>query len=211
MWCQCAKEQGSDLKAPPKAPVGALLLCLALLTPIFLDHVRAEVYSRNASSCQQCHMMPSKLGSGPLIVDRVGKLTHGRFLPGSEGGIRHREGSQVVPPGNTTMTGERVSLSLLGDGYIEAIDSQDMQRNADQQRRGESGIAGTTVSAPVLELSAAKPRVQAGRFGWKSQHSSLMSACADSLRNELGIRNQLYPDEYANHKPIGSSHSFRYS
>ncbi len=38
-----------------------------------------------------------------------------------------------------------------------------------------------------------------GRFGWKSQHSSLMSSCADSLRNELGMRNRLYPDEYSTH------------
>ena len=38
--------------------------------------------------------------------------------------------------------------------------------------------------------------MQVGRFGWKSQHSSLMSSCADSLRNELGMRNRLYPDEY---------------
>jgi CxxC motif-containing protein (DUF1111 family) len=37
---------------------------------------------------------------------------------------------------------------------------------------------------------------QVGRFGWKGQHSSLLSACADSLRNELGIRNRLYPNEY---------------
>src|SRR5262249_1322217 len=32
-----------------------------------------------------------------------------------------------------------------------------------------------------------------------SQHGSLLSACADSLRNELGIRNRLYPDEYSTH------------
>jgi CxxC motif-containing protein (DUF1111 family) len=41
--------------------------------------------------------------------------------------------------------------------------------------------------------------VQVGRFGWKSQHVNLMSSCADSLRNELGMRNRLYPDEYPTH------------
>jgi CxxC motif-containing protein (DUF1111 family) len=41
--------------------------------------------------------------------------------------------------------------------------------------------------------------MQVGRFGWKSQHGSLMSSCADSLRDELGIRNSLYPEEYPTH------------
>ena len=55
------------------------------------------------------------------------------------------------------------------------------------------------VSAPVMEAVGSKSAMQVGRFGWKSQHASLMSSCADSLRNELGIRNRLYPDEYPTH------------
>ena len=50
--------------------------------------------------------------------------------------------------------------------------------------------------------------MQTGRFGWKSQHSSLMSSCADSLRNELGMRNRLYPDEYPTHAPSASPTPF---
>jgi CxxC motif-containing protein (DUF1111 family) len=50
--------------------------------------------------------------------------------------------------------------------------------------------------------------VQIGRFGWKSQHSSLMSSCADSLRNELGVRNRLYPDEYPTHAASDSPTPF---
>jgi CxxC motif-containing protein (DUF1111 family) len=83
---------------------------------------------------------------------------------------------------------------LLGDGYIEAIDSWDIEENARQQREAKIGIAGVVVSAPVLEASGSHPEMRVGRFGWKSQHSSLMSSCADSLRNELGIRNRLYPE-----------------
>ena len=58
---------------------------------------------------------------------------------------------------------------------------------------------GVVVKAPVFEANKSSTAVQVGRFGWKSQHSSLMSSCADSLRNELGMRNRLYPDEYPTH------------
>jgi CxxC motif-containing protein (DUF1111 family) len=89
-----------------------------------------------------------------------------------------------------------VSLNLLGDGYVETIDNRDIEQNVLQQGQAHLGIAGVAVRAPLLEGSASQPTTQVGRFGWKSQHTSLMSSCADSLRNELGIRNRLYPDEY---------------
>ena len=151
-------------------------------------------------------------------------------MPGPEGGIQHRHGSSsAVPVTADQVVGERVSLSLLGDGYIEAIDDRDLQQNAAEQRRADLGIAGAAVSAPVLEsnppqtklelepsaggpstvrqsaIGNRKPTMQAGRFGWKSQHSSLLSACAESLRNELGIRNRLYSDEYPTHNTSGGT------
>ena len=36
----------------------------------------------------------------------------------------------------------------------------------------------------------------------------MMSSCADSLRNELGMRNRLYPDEYPTHAPEDSPTPF---
>jgi CxxC motif-containing protein (DUF1111 family) len=133
----------------------------------------------------------------------------GVFAPGSEGGIHHRHGQSAQPSDHAEqVSGERVSLNLLGDGYIEAIDSGDIERNARQQRHGTLGIAGDTVSAPALETIGSPPKMQIGRFGWKSQHSSLMSSCADSLRNELGIRNRLYPDEYSTHAVTDSPTPF---
>lgn len=97
------------------------------------------------------------------------------------------------------IVGERISISLFGDGYLEAVDSHDIQDNAERQRVANMGITGTVVPAPVLETAGSKLTMQTGRFGWKSQHSSLASSCADSLRNELRIRNRLYPDEYPTH------------
>ncbi len=135
-----------------------------------------------------------------MTIARVGNLSAGEFAPAAEGGIHHRHGESAQSSAFANqINGERISLNLLGDGYIEAIDSRDIKLNAKQQRRVNLGIAGVVVSAPVLEASGSQLKMQSGRFGWKSQHSSLMSSCADSLRNELGVRNSLYPEEYPTH------------
>jgi len=135
-----------------------------------------------------------------MTVQRKGSFVDGKFIAASEGGIHHRNGESAQSSALARqITGERVPLSLLGDGYIEAIDGRDIEQNAQQQGHANSGIAGVSVSVPVLEASGSSTKMQVGRFGWKSQHSSLMSSCADSLRNELGMRNRLYPDEYPTH------------
>jgi CxxC motif-containing protein (DUF1111 family) len=150
--------------------------------------------------------VPLKFGGSSMTVERIGNSSPGEFIPAREGGIHHRNGESARnSDGTNRITGERVSLSLLGDGFVEAIDSKDIEQNAEQQRGGNLGIAGTLVVAPVLEASGSEPRTQVGRFGWKSQHGSLMSSCADSLRNELGIRNRLYPDEYPTHTASDST------
>jgi len=144
-----------------------------------------------------------------MSVQRMGTFVDGRFVPASEGGIHHRNGeSAESSPSTKQVAGERVSLNLLGDGYIEGIDDRDIYQNAQQQRQANSRIAGEVASAPVLEASGSETKMQVGRFGWKSQHSSLMSSCADSLRNELGTRNRLYPDEYPTHTASDSPTPF---
>jgi len=137
-----------------------------------------------------------------MTAERIGAWFEGRFIPASEGGIHHRNGesSQSTASANQ-ITGVRVSLNLLGDRYIEAVNDRDIEQNAQQQRQVNLGIAGAVVSAPVLEASESSTEVRVGRFGWKSQQTSLMSSCADSLRYELGVRNRLYPDEYPTHAP----------
>jgi Di-haem oxidoreductase, putative peroxidase len=169
---------------------------------LLLCHPVAQtaVYPSNATSCDQCHSVPSKFGSSLLTVERAGRWENGKYIPAVEGGIFHRHGD----PAKSTqlekgVVGERVSINLLGDGFIEAIADEDLRKNAAEQHTSKTGIRGILVEAPVLESGLDRPKIQVGRFGWKGQHSSLMSACADSLRNELGIRNQLYPDEYSNH------------
>ena len=182
----------SSIKVPPSLVV--VVACSSLAAG------QIDSYPHNAVTCERCHNTPSKFGGSPMTVERVGQSSAGKFVPSSEGGIHHRHGesSQSSDP-TDQISGERVSLNLLGDGYIEAIDSRDIEQNAKKQRQTNLRIAGVAVNAPLLEASGSPVKIQTGRFGWKSQHSSLMSSCADSLRNELGIRNRLYPDEYPTH------------
>jgi CxxC motif-containing protein (DUF1111 family) len=179
------------------SPCDACIVGLVVVIPILgISQVRA--YPHNATSCEQCHIMSTKFGSSPMTVKRVGFRSVNKFVPGPEGGIEHRHGRNQHSE-DMQISAERVALNTLGDGYIEAILDDDLVANAAAQRTSKTGIAGVVVQAPALESSPEHPRMAVGRFGWKSQHSSLLSACADSLRNELGIRNQLYPEEYADH------------
>jgi CxxC motif-containing protein (DUF1111 family) len=145
-----------------------------------------------------------------MTIQRVGRWLDGEFVPAAEGGIHHRNGeSAQIRVSAKKITGERVSVSLLGDGYVEAIDNRDIiEQNVQQQQQANLDIAGVVVSSPVLEAGNSPTKMQVGRFGWKNQHSSLMSSCADSLRNELGIRNRLYPDEYSTHAASDSPTPF---
>lgn len=183
----------------PATLCGIFLFMVTVVAPITAVS-QTEAYPHNAVTCEHCHNTPSKFGGSPMTVERIGNSSAGKFAPASEGGIHHRYGESAQSSATANqLSGERVSLNLLGDGYIEAIDSHDIEQNAKQQRGANLGIAGVVVRDPVLEAEGSQPKMQVGRFGWKSQHSSLMSSCADSLRNELGVRNRLYPDEYPTH------------
>lgn len=93
-----------------------------------------------------------------------------------------------VPPGEFIRT-FRMSLSVLGDGFVEAIDDNTLKAIAKQQRELSRGrIAGQFIEVPVLE---APGQVRGGRFGWKNQHASLLSFSADAYLNEQGITSRL--------------------
>jgi cytochrome c553 len=174
------------------------IFCLALLPLTTGPLGQSASYPHNAVTCTRCHNDPTEFGASAMSVRRVGASFEGRFIPTSEGGIHHRNGESVGS--NTSekvITGERIALNLLGDGFIEAIDDHDIEQSARWERAAD--IVAAIVSAPIIEAIGPRVTMQIGRFGWKSQHSSLMSSCADSLRNELGVRNRLYPDEYPTH------------
>src|SRR5262249_39985418 len=87
----------------------------------------------------------------------------------------------------------RTSLNVLGDGYVEAIDSNTLLAIANSQP-GQSGgrIAGQFIQVPVNEGGGA---VRGARFGWKNQQASLLSFSADAYVNEMGVTSRLQPTD----------------
>ena len=85
------------------------------------------------------------------------------------------------------------ALNTLGDSFVEAIDDNTLMTIAAQQARTTHGkIHGEAIEVPVLE---APGQNRIGRFGWKDQHSSLLSFIGDAYLNEMGITNRLRPKD----------------
>ena len=98
-------------------------------------------------------------------------------------------------PDSETIRTFRTSLGILGDGFVEAIDDSTLINISNTQCKKDGKICGLIVRVPILE-SPGETRV--GRFGWKSQHASLLSFSGDAYLNEIGITNRLFPEEVTN-------------
>jgi len=154
----------------------------------------------NAQSCRECHQNPVSGSSSQVTELRAGRLLRGRFqnpaVPINHGQevIRGRslindraicpDAQERIPAGNP-IRALRISLNLLGDGFVEAIPDATLAALA----RANGGIA---LKVPILEAPGAGA---IGRFGWKAQHASLLSFSADAYLNEMGITNRLLPTE----------------
>ena len=148
----------------------------------------------NAQSCAECHQSPVT-GAGSQVSElRAGHLdVFGNFVDAPGGSLindRAIDASiQERVPGAENIRTFRMSTNALGDGFVEAINSNTLIAIANAQP-GQSGgfIAGQFIQVPVLE---APGNVRVGRFGWKNQNSSLLSFAADAYLNEVGITNRL--------------------
>jgi CxxC motif-containing protein (DUF1111 family) len=164
----------------------------------------------NAQSCRECHQNPVSGGASQVTEHRAGHRVHGVFhtpVVEIEGDkivnrslINDRaicaEAQERVPEIDVIET-NRLSLSVLGDGFIEAIEDQTILDFRKQQCDVSSqvpGVCGFAIYVPILETAGKSQRI--GRFGWKDQHASLMSFAADAYVNEMGITNLLIPDEF---------------
>jgi len=170
----------------------------------------------NAQACRECHQSPISGAASQITELRVGHLGRfGRFVNPSipiDNGNQIIRGRSLVSdraicpnadfpnvhlqqrvPDSETIQTQRLSISTLGDGFIEAIPSRTIQQIAAEQcRRSRGGICGEAVLVPVLEAGG---RMRVGRFGWKGQHASLLSFSADAYLNEMGITSDLLPDD----------------
>ncbi len=170
----------------------------------------------NAQSCRECHQSPVSGAASQVTELRVGHM-------GPEGHFRNPDipiahGAEVISgrslvndraicpnaaypnneiqeraPETETIRTFRISLNLLGDGFVEALSDQTLIDLATQQcKSSHRKICGQVLEVPIVE---APGQMAVGRFGWKDQHASLLSFSGDAYLNEMGITNRLQPDE----------------
>ncbi len=157
----------------------------------------------NAAGCGECHSanpafdpddFTRKLtGATSEITEKRAGFWDGRSFRDHPGGslihnrsLRTSEQERVMPGHNVFAT--RSTLSVLGDGFVEAISNETLQDIANRQ---PSSQRGQLINVPVLE----KPgTTRVGRFGHKAQQASLVSFSADAYVNEMGITSPLQPD-----------------
>jgi hypothetical protein len=161
-------------------------------TELFTDGIGPTF---NNTSCVSCHQSPFfATGTGSQITElRAGHFNGVSFVDHPGGSLINdratdRSIQEHILTGNEVQT-LRLTLSLAGDGFVEAIDSNVLNAIANAQPAAQRG---TLIQVPVLE---APGNNRAGRFGWKNQNSSLLSFAADAYINEMGITNRLLSTE----------------
>ncbi len=147
----------------------------------------------NAQSCRECHQNPVS-GAGSQISEfRAGHFNGISFVDHPGGSLINDRAidpaiQERIAAGNEVRT-FRLSVNILGDGFVEAIDSNTLVAISNSQ---PSNMRGQFIQVPVLE---APGNVRGGRFGWKNQQASLKSFAADAYLNEMGITSPLQPTE----------------
>jgi len=172
----------------------------------------------NDVSCVSCHQSPATGGASQILEFRAG---HYDFSRPSWFQDRHHIGDTngstgtfvaataittdghpipnrslinqraICPEAQEHLTGvdnvhaTRLSLGLFGDAFVEAVPDAELLAIAGQNH-------GEAIMVDVLESPGTK---EVGRFGWKTQHASLLSFAADAYVNEMGITNRFFPTE----------------
>jgi CxxC motif-containing protein (DUF1111 family) len=151
----------------------------------------------NGTSCGACHNLPAIGGGGIVLATRAGRKNEdGSFTPLLGGTLfqlfsipNHTCQAQI--PAEANVFAHRISIPLFGIGLIEAIPDETLLTLEDPDDRDQDGIRGR--AARIVDVATGQQRI--GRFGWKAQHATLLSFAGDAFRNEMGITNDLFPDE----------------
>lgn len=195
---------GISIDAVTEAPAGFDGLSNGLLTQADFELVLG-VFSEveeiddglgplfNAQSCRECHQNPVTGGGSQIGEFRAGHFNGFSFAEHPGGSLINDRAidpsiQERIAAGQEVRT-FRISLSLMGDGFVESIDSNTLAAIAANQPATQRGVI---IQVPVLEEAGA---IRVGRFGHKNQHASLISFAADAYLNEMGITSPLQPDE----------------
>jgi CxxC motif-containing protein (DUF1111 family) len=157
----------------------------------------------NGNACAQCHSTPVSGGVSQVTELRAGHLdANGNFVPATAFVDFGQEPiplrslinqNAICDAAQETLTAQdniralRLSLNVLGDGFVEAISDATLKQISLAQ---PANMRGQYFNVPILEGGAG-----IGRFGWKDQHASLLSFSSDAYLNEMGISNRLPPNQ----------------
>ena len=155
----------------------------------------------NGTSCAVCHRVPAIGGGGVILEVRAGYSDgRGEASALNEAGdtLIHMlstpsHGCQALIPDDVNVIARRAPIPLFGAGLVEAIPDEALLALEDPDDRNRDGVSGR--AAIVVDVATGERRV--GRFGWKAQHATLLAFGADAYRNEMGITNDLFPNESA--------------
>lgn len=150
-----------------------------------------------ANSCSVCHSNPLTGGNSQIRNLRVGNFDGTKFTEHPGSSLIHSQAvdpslqSQLLPTDNVKTF--RRSLSLLGLGFVEAIDDNMLISIAKMQPQMSGGrIMGQINMVPVLE---APGKIQVGRFGWKNSFGSLETFSGFAYVAEIGLTTPIFPNE----------------
>src|SRR5262249_48180792 len=197
--------QGQTSPPPTEAPAGFDNQTNGFLSPADFAAVRDVFEERddiakglgpvyNAQSCAECHQNPLTGGASQIAELRAGhRDIFGNFVDAPGGSLINDRAIDAAiqerVPGAENIRTLRMSTSILGLGFVEAINSNTLVAIANAQ---PAAMRGQVIQVPVLE---APGNNRVGRFGWKNQNSSLLSFAADAYLNEMGITNRLVRTE----------------
>ena len=153
----------------------------------------------NATSCAGCHNVPAVGGIAPVTTVRAGiRDADGSFrdVDSTRGSLFQvtsipTHGCQSVVPPEANVIARRVPIPLFGAGLVEAIPDTTILALADPNDADGDGVSGR--AAMITDRASGDVRV--GRFGWKAQIATLLEFSGDAYRNEMGITNDLFPEE----------------
>ncbi len=151
----------------------------------------------NGTGCAVCHNLPAIGGSSPMTELRAGvrdpdgtfRVVGGTTLFQMFSLPDHR--CQAVIPAEVNVIARRASIPLFGVGLVEAIADETLLALEDPFDRDRDGISGR--AAVIVDQATGQRRV--GRFGWKAQIATLLTFSGDAYTNEMGITNDVFPDE----------------
>jgi CxxC motif-containing protein (DUF1111 family) len=153
----------------------------------------------NATGCSQCHNIPAIGGFGTITEVRAGRRNDdGSFETLAGGTLFHLfslppHNCQARIPPEANVIARRMSIPLFGAGLVEAIPDETIVALEDPDDRDGDGLSGR--AARIFDVATKRERI--GRFGWKAQQATLLAFASDAYLNEMGITNDLFPEETA--------------